>query len=455
MKTRQGSRDPNMCITREKSSGCGIMRAGIHGSRRNGMQHLSMAALLAGAISLGLQVAHAAGPAPRSEGTPSAAVRTLTSGPKHHFFGYYGIDPWNQSGSALLCLETDFQDHVPSPDEPAAIGLVDAKTGAFGKITETRAWNFQQGAMLHWDPRDRQHRILFNDRRDGRIVSVSMDVRSRRRRYLPRAISAVSHDGKHALSLTYGRLRRLRPVVGYRGSMDPNPRSPNPDNDGVFLMDLATGRTRLVVPIAKVYGLLLRKHRELRRCHMWFNHTVFNADDTRFLFLARARVRRLGGMTTAMFTANTDGSDLREVIPFGKGVSHFDWRNKTEIIATFRLDGRKTVHVLFTDGRDDYRQIGPGFLVGDGHCTFAPDRQWLVTDPRTRQLKARRLQVFNVETEKGAVLGEFPLGRHYTGELRCDLHPRWNRTGKAICFDAPETKGWTRQLHVAELDFGR
>jgi hypothetical protein len=29
---------------------------------------------------------------------PKYQVRTLTTGPKHHFFGYYGIPPWNQSG---------------------------------------------------------------------------------------------------------------------------------------------------------------------------------------------------------------------------------------------------------------------------------------------------------------------------------------------------------------------
>jgi len=61
--------------------------------------------------------------------TPSIEfkIRTLTRGPKHHFFGYYGICPWNKSGRYLVCLESSFQDRMPSPSEAAAIGLVDIR----------------------------------------------------------------------------------------------------------------------------------------------------------------------------------------------------------------------------------------------------------------------------------------------------------------------------------------
>jgi hypothetical protein len=87
-----------------------------------------------------------------STGLPRCKVRVLTSGPKHHFFGYYGICPWNQSGKYLFSLESPFQDHFPTQDESAAIGLVDARTGKFETIAETHAWNLQQGTMLHWNP---------------------------------------------------------------------------------------------------------------------------------------------------------------------------------------------------------------------------------------------------------------------------------------------------------------
>ncbi len=380
-------------------------------------------------------------------------IRTLTSGPKHHFFGYYGICPWNKSGRYLVCLESSFQDRMPSRGEAAGIGLVDLETGEFSKVAETRAWNLQQGAMLHWNPLNPENEIIYNDQYDNDIASVVLDVKSRRKRVLPRAVSCVSHNGKWALSLTYGRLGRLRKVVGYGGAKDPNPDSPAPDNDGIFLMDLSTGKSKLVVSIAQVYERLVKKHPLLRGRHMWFNHTVFNKNDTRLFFLARANLPPRERRYTAMFTANQDGSELREVVPFDKRVSHFDWRNNKEIIATFSIDGPDRKHVLFTDGKADYRVIGDGFLDFDGHCSFSPDQNWLVTDRKHHDTLEQSLLIYNLRSKQKLVLCRYNMRekKYMSGDVRCDFHPRWNRTGDKLCFDAIEPINGTRQLHIVYL----
>lgn len=385
-------------------------------------------------------------------GSPSPTIRALTRGPKHHFFGYYGICPWNRSGRHLLCLESAFQDHLPGPEEAASVGIVDTRTGAFRKVAETRAWNFQQGAMLHWNPQAPETEVLFNDRRGEDIISVVLDVETGRRRELPRALNGLSRDGRYALCLTYGRLTRLRPVVGYVGTRDPNPDSPHPDNDGVFVMEVASGASRLVVSIGEVYRRLVGRRPELKDRHMWFNHTVFNKDGSRFFFLARIWTpeRRL---ESAMFTAGRDGSKLREVIPFGRGVSHFEWRNEREILATFRLEGARMRHVLFTDGRADYRPVGEGFLTADGHPSFAPDENRIATDRNDSERLQKQLLLYNLATGEGCLLGSFPMKekRFLSGDLRCDLHPRWDRTGAAISVDALDSGDGTRQVHLVEL----
>jgi hypothetical protein len=156
-----------------------------------------------------------------------------------------------------------------------------------------------------------------------------------------------------------------------------------------------------------------------------------------------------------MSTANLDGSELREVVPFGKGVSHFEWRNNTEIIATFRTTGRQKDHVLFTDGKDDYKVVGEGILKGDGHCSVAPDGNWMVTDGSIRPTLEKSLLIYNLESKQGLELGRFKMKeeRYFSSDIRCDLHPRWNRTGTQICIDALEPDTWTRQLHIANLQF--
>ena len=381
---------------------------------------------------------------------PQCKVRTLTRGPDNHFFGYYGICPWSHSGEYLLSLESPFQDHFPNRDEPAAIGLVDTQSGTFEKISETHAWNLQQGAMLHWNPLN-HNEIIYNDRQDNQIVSVVMNIQSGNKRILPAAINGLSRDGKYALSLSYGRLGRLRKTVAYQGIEDPTAGVPHPDNDGVFVMDMRTGQRQLAVSVLDFYTLIKDRHPEIADRHLWCNHTVFNKTDTRFFFLGRSM--QDGRLETGMFTADRNGDNLREVIPYGSSVSHFDWRNDREIVATFKYKGKGRRHVLFTDGKQDYRVLGDGMLDFDGHCTFAPDGNWLATD-RKHGLN-QSLLLYNVETSQGTtpVTLDMKLKRNISGHLRCDFHPRWNRTGNAICFDAIEPETATRQLHIAHLNF--
>ena len=301
---------------------------------------------------------------------PPFRVETLTRGPKHHFFGYYGMCPWNKSETRLVCLESAFQDHLPSSGEPGAIGLVDQETGDFTRVGETRAWNLQQGALIHWNPLDPENEVVFNDRKGDRLVAAVLNVETGAKRYLPQSVSAVSRAGDFALSLTYGRLTRLRRVVGYVGAEDPNPNDPRPKNDGVFRMDLKTGKTSLIISIDEVYEDAIKRYPPLKGNHMWFNHTVLSRDDKRLFFLARFQNK---GLDSAMYSVNVDGSDLRICTPWGGRVSHFDWRNNEEIVATF-TPGKdmERGHYLFHDGRGDYRQVGKDFIFVTGHCTFSP-----------------------------------------------------------------------------------
>src|SRR5688572_26596392 len=184
------------------------------------------------------------------EGLQDLAVRQLTEGPKHHFFGYIGhvrTVPWNESGRWLLALRTEFQDRLPTPDEAADILLLDTTNGyAAKKVDETRAWNFQQGTMLFWNPAAPETQFFFNDRdAGGRVFCALFDVPSGKRvkefRFedTPIGNGGVSPQGMFA-GINYGRLARLRPVTGYPGAFDWN-EAFHPDDDGVFTVDVATG----------------------------------------------------------------------------------------------------------------------------------------------------------------------------------------------------------------------
>ncbi len=76
------------------------------------------------------------------------------------FFGYYNISPSNSNGD-ILYLKVDQENMRGSLYQPASI-MLKTVNGTITKITETKAWNWQQGCMLQWLPRDNDL-FIFND----------------------------------------------------------------------------------------------------------------------------------------------------------------------------------------------------------------------------------------------------------------------------------------------------
>ncbi|MEO0553397.1 MAG: hypothetical protein AAF149_09370 [Bacteroidota bacterium] len=383
---------------------------------------------------------------------PKFLLRRLTEGPNHHFFGYYGVSPWNREESVMVGMESTFQDRLPNPGERAAVGLIDPVTGKFEEISQTLAWNLQQGAMLHWNPLAPNDEIIYNDRVDDVMASVKLNVRTGQKDVLPRPISGVSKKGKYALSLTYGRLSRMRKVVGYADAVDPFENDPHPKEDGVFSIDLETNETKLITSIDAVYEMAIGGYPALGGRHIWFNHTDINPSGTRFLFLARSR-NEANKIDSAMFTVNIDGSDLKMVVPFGTEVSHFGWRNDQEIVATLKDEEGSYQHYLFTDGQSDLKVIGKDFIIDNGHCTFSANGRYLTTDRTQDESKSTSLWLYDMELDKGMLLANLPVSeyKYLHSNTRCDFHPRWSPAGNKICFDAIDPATHTRQMHLVEF----
>lgn len=383
---------------------------------------------------------------------PKFSLRRLTSGTNHHFFGYYGVSPWNSEESVMVGIESSFQDHLPNPGDMAAIGLIDPMTGKFEEISKTLAWNLQQGAMLHWNPLASNDEIIYNDRVEDAMASIKLNVRTGQKTVLPRPISGVAKKGKFALSLTYGRLSRLRKVVGYADAVDPFADQAHPKEDGVFSINLETYETNLITSIDEVYQHAIGTHPELEGRDIWFNHTDINPSGNRFLFLARSRDEK-GKMDSAMFTVNMDGSDLKLVVPFGTEVSHFGWRNDSQIVATLKDEKGLYQHYLFTDGQEDLSIIGEDFIIDNGHCTFSADGRYMATDRTEDESKSTSLWLYDMDLDKGLLLANLPVSeyKYLHSNTRCDFHPRWNPSGNKICFDAIDPATHTRQMHLIEF----
>ncbi len=370
----------------------------------------------------------------------------ITKSSKEHLFAsYYGINSFSRNQRYVTVLETDVKFRIPNENEPATLGLVDLETNEFKPVTQTRAWNFQQGCMAHWLATDPDNLVIFNDFRDGRFVSVIINVHTGEElKVIPHPISAVSPNGKEAVSINFARLRRTRPDYGYGGDgQDARLDVPFPEDDGIFLVDLETGDANLIVSIAHLKELVPEVPEDGIE---YFNHTLISRGGSKIFWLARATPQR----NTTAFTVNTDGSNLRACFSEGWGGSHFDWLSDDELMVTAAYEAKQYGHILFTVGQKDYRRLGNGLLDYDGHGTFSPDGKWLVTDTYpSRGMREQKIYLMDMETEAVLPIGRFRQPDEFHSGWRCDIHCRWSPNGDLIGFNS--THSGSRQVYLLRL----
>ncbi len=376
--------------------------------------------------------------------TPVPA-RAVTRGPKHHFFGYYDKTPWDKTGRYLLANEVGFIDRQPTPGEALTVGMVDLKDGdRYVPFDTTTAWGWQQGTMLQWLGSAADREVIYNSTADGKSVSIVRDVHSGKTRTLPLPVYGLDPAGTQAVTLDFSRLHRLRPGYGYQGVPERFADETAPDGLGIWHMDLATGKNALVVTLKQLAGY--KPDGRFAGALHWVNHLTFNPSGTRFVFLHRWRVTEKA-FTTRLFSAKPDGSDLRLHLDDGM-VSHFDWRDDHTLLAWARTkkDGLK-FYLVDTDGGDP-KPAFADVTDRDGHCSYSPDRKWVLNDTYPDKGDFRHLMLLKVASGRRFDLNKFHSPPALTGPFRCDLHPRWDRTGTKLCVDSAHEP--TRQVYVLD-----
>jgi hypothetical protein len=372
-------------------------------------------------------------------------VQSLTRSPRHHWFGYYEKCPWDASGRRVLAMESAFRDRPPTEQDVAVIGLSDVETGSWTPLAETRAWNWQQGSMLQWLGDGSSGDIVFNDRVGGRFVSRILNVNTKRERVLERPVYGVNRAGTKAVSLNFARLHHQRPGYGYAGLPDPWAGVNEPEDDGMWVLDLKTGTSRLILSVAEAANF----HRGDDfdgRVHR-FNHAQFGPDD-RFAVLHRRKTPDQEVGDTRLLTMDVDRGGLRCLTDHSL-VSHYDWWGRDRIVAWARRNDVGDRYFIFEDKEGgNIEPIGEGLLTCDGHCSFSPDGRWMLSDTYPDATHHRTLFLFEMATGERIDIGRF-LSPPVTWEIRCDLHPRWNRDGSKVCIDSVHEG--TRQMYVLDV----
>lgn len=402
----------------------------------------------------------------------------------HYFFGYYDKCPWGRNSQHLLAHRATFIDRSPRPDDAVEIGYIESDTGSprFHAIDRTSAWNWQQGAQLQWTPASGSgpQGLIFNQRTGQHVVTRMLGPNLEPLATLNLPIYTACRDGRWGLSLNYARLTAIRPEYGYAGLVDRHASDPAPKDDGVWRVELATGRSELLVSTAAVVAH--HPNPMGRDAHHYLNHLMFNPSGDRFCFLHR--FERPDGITQSrLFTLGIDGNDLRLLM---EGmVSHYDWRDdhtllawagKRKLLASgpgggVRIAARRVLKpIYYALGKprflmnrivgDSYLLIpdeepssilhfAKGELTCDGHCTYSSDRRWIVTDGYPDLNSRQPLFLWDVTGSQGYEIGRFLTPPHLDGPVRVDLHPRFNHDASAICVDS--AMEGRRRMYVVDV----
>ena len=364
-------------------------------------------------------------------------IEQLTSGSKHHFFGYIGqcrTVPWNEGDRYILGMEIEKIDRMPRPVEAATIILVDTKErNRIIRLDKTYAWNPQQGTMFYWNPQAARTQFFFNDRdpESGRVFAVLYDIEKRKRireyrdQEAPIGNGGVAQKGGAFLGLNYGRLARLRLVTGYPGALDWSKDHNAPGDDGIFVVDVKTGARRLLVSYHQLAAGLKPRYPAVKDIALFINHTLWNRDGDRVYFFVRGNWDKQGAKINTPCSIHIDGSGLSlHDMHIG---GHPEWAEGHLLIGR---QGNKQV-LYDVDKKKVVGQLGTPdiFPRPEGDVSLSPDGKWFVNG--YKKGKENRFVVLRRSDGRYARSAGIDKGS-YSGDIRIDPAPRWNRAANAI-----------------------
>lgn len=356
-----------------------------------------------------------------------------------YFFGYYDKSPWDKTNRYVLCLKVTKTWQETAPQECATIIVIDTEKNIHYEIAKTKAWNVQQGCMLQW-LENCTNQIIFNDFRDNKYCSVILEMKFEEdnveivsERTISYPIYSVASNGNFALSLDFSRLHTLAPGYGYSNSFDRTKNINIPEDVAVWKIDLLKD---VAIPLLKYSDFTEFESRdEMLGAKHKVNHIMLSPNNERFMILHRWF---RGDMKySRLVTCDIDGKNMYNLSDDNM-VSHCFWKDNSHILAFENKYGSGVGYYLMKDQTNEYEHYWRG-IDFDGHPSYSPDGNKIVFDCYPDKRRIASIFVSNASNKSFSnverIVRVFAPFR-YDNEYRCDLHPRWDRTGTMICFDA-------------------
>lgn len=347
---------------------------------------------------------------------------------KDTFFGYYDKSPENSAG-LILCCVSDTATKVAPQIGFIRLSVYDKNNNELCSI-ETSAFNWQQGCRAMWV---NSQEFIYND-----FDHVNNSFVAKRFSLKTHSIVAtydfpIQDICRHEyfLSINYERLMTLRPDYGYRnkGNLTHDDLM-SLDNDGIWFVNLKSNESRLIISLSDVVNYSCT--RDYSKFYNKINHVMISPDGSKFIFIHRYIDK--GRRHDRLLLASIEGCILK-VLSDNDMVSHCNWLNNTTIISYLRgndgVDGYYIINVTTNEYKlIDKHEYGS---YGDGHPSVFQEK--ILTD--TYPNKSRKQILYTIDPNNGStnIIAELHHGFGYSGETRCDLHPRLSPCKKRVYFD--------------------
>lgn len=362
---------------------------------------------------------------------------------KEYFFGYYDKSPWDKDNRYMLCLRVDNTYTSVAPSEEAEIVIFDTENkNSYEVIAKTKAWNVQQGCMLQWLGPKYDENIIYNDFRSGKYCSVILNIKTKEEKIIGMPVYSVSNDGKFALTLDFSRLHRLRKGYGYSNIEEGTKDEKCPNSTCIWKINLEDGSISELMKYSDFLNFETRD--EMKGAEHKVNHIMINPAGSRFMVLHRWF--RGNNKYSRLITVNMDGTEMYNLSDDNM-VSHCCWKNDHYILGYERKSKTGNGYYLMKDKSNEYT-LKFEELSSDGHPSYSPSGNGIITD--TYPNRARMASVYYIKNNNIRRIARVFAPFKYDNDVRCDLHPRWDREGIKVCFDS--VFEGRRGLYVIKLD---
>lgn len=361
---------------------------------------------------------------------------------KNIFCGYYDLNPI--LNNKLLVHVVD-KNASPQKDL-AEIGYYDLCTNKYHKITDSKAWCWQQGSRLRWSNIE-NNTIYFNDYINNRYCFKKYNINKNKIiKVISYPLYDIDKNEKYGVSINFLRLQRLRPGYGYSNTTDETKQEKAPKNDGLFLVDLEKNTKIMLVSLYELAKLTdLNEEYE-----HYINHISFSPNGKKVMFFHIWNEKSDFDWKTQLCVIDINGKNLK-ILEKNDIVSHYCWQDdETLLITGVDIKNKVEFYRYYKLKNNDIIGLEDNKLKRDGHPTIWENKQYFCSDTYPNSKCMQTLFLYNVKKRKYVNICELFSHPMLEGEKRCDLHPKLDLKDNKIIVDTTYRKK-SRSVMVVEL----